>query len=70
MEELTLEEVVAGCGISRSGIADILLALCRESPVVDTLSTPFMAVRKKLKLVALLPETTSLLDEFENVRGL
>lgn len=56
--------------MSRSGIADILLALCRESPPVGTPSTPFMA-RKKLKLVALLPaDTTSLLEEFENVRGL
>lgn len=67
---LEVDDDGAGCK-SRSGIADILLALCRESPVVvDTPSTPFMA-RKKLKLVALLAaDTTSLLDEFENVRGL
>lgn len=49
-----------------SGMEDILRALWRESFVAST-----CMARKKLKLVALLPaETTSLLDELENVRGL
>lgn len=49
-----------------SGTDDILRALWRGSFVAST-----CMARKKLKLVGLLPaETTSLLEEFENVRGL